>query len=432
MKGRKMSKLAIKGGEPVRAKPWPSWPVADKRDAEAVAKVVLSGQWGRVMREKSLASEFERKYAEYQGAKYALMINGGGTQALELSFRALGVGTGDEVILPALGWVADVTSILMSGGIPIFVDVDLDTGNLDPDLIEDAISDKTRAILPVHTGGRPCEMDRIMDIAKKHDLFVVEDAAHGSGARYKNRGLGTIGDIGGVSLQSSKPLTCGEGGIVLTNDIDLWRTACELHDPWAGPAFPWLNETFLRKEPEGFRRLSSTRRVTEIQAALALSQLDRLEEWTQRRAENGKYLDDELSKIDGIKTPRKDPNITRRSYYYYRFRYLSFDGLSRNRFVECMKAEGIPCLIGDDVRPLYELPILTNPEVGLIKGYPIDKRFYGKTIDYRKVRCPNAERLSKKESVWIYQTALLGTKDDVDDVIAAIWKIKENVKEAMD
>lgn len=431
-----MAKLAIRGGDPLRKKPWPTWPVAEKRDAEAVANVVLSGEWGRLGFEmsgkKSLASEFERRFAEYQGAKYALMINGGGEQALEISFRALGVGTGDEVILPALGWVADVASILMSGGIPIFVDVDLDTGNIEPDLIEAAITNETRAILPVHTGGRPCEMNKIMDIAKRHDLFVIEDAAHGHGAKYKNRGLGTIGDMGGFSLQSSKPLTCGEGGIVLTNDIELWRTACELHDPWAGPAFSWLSETFLKKEPEGFRRLSSTRRVTELQAALALSQLDRLEEWTQKRAENGEYLNEELSKIEGVKTPRKDQNITRRSYYYYRFRYLGFDGLPRNRFIECMNAEGIPCGIGDDVRPLYELPILTNPEVGLTKVYPIDKRFYGKTIDYRKVKCRNAERLSKKESIWISQRLLLGEKEDIDDIVAAIWKIKQNAKEAMD
>ena len=426
-----MAKLAIRGGEPIRRKPWPQWPIADSKDAQAVANVVLSGQWGRVRREESLASEFERRYAEYQGAKYALMINGGGTQALELSFRALGLGTGDEVILPALGWVADVTSLLMSGCIPIFVDVDIDTGNIDPDLIEDAITDQTRAILPVHTGGRPCEMDRIIKVAERNNLFVVEDAAHGSGATYRNRGLGTIGDMGGVSLQSSKPLTCGEGGIVLTNNIELWRTACELTDPWAGPAWSWFEETVLKREPEGFRRISSTRRVTELQAALALSQLDKLEEWTKRRAENGEYLNEELSKIDGIKTPRKDPNITRRSYYYYRFRYLGFDGLSRNRFIDCMKAEGIPCLVGDDVRPLYELPILTNPDMGLIKGYPIDKCFYGKTIDYRKVRCPKAERLSRRESVWIFQTALLGEKSDVDDVVAAVWKIKENAKEAM-
>jgi len=426
-----MAKLAVRGGEPVRKKPWPQWPIADSKDAEAVASVVLSGQWGRVRREESLASEFERRYAEYQGAKYALMINGGGTQALELSFRALGLGTGDEVILPALGWVADVTSLLMSGCIPIFVDVDIDTGNIDPDLIEDAITDQTRAILPVHTGGRPCEMDKIIKVAERSNLFAVEDAAHGSGATYRNRGLGTIGDMGAVSLQSSKPLTCGEGGIVLTNSMELWRTACELTDPWAGPAWSWFEETVLNREPEGFRRISSTRRVTELQAALALSQLDKLEEWTKRRAENGEYLDEELSKIDGIKTPRKDPNVTRRSYYYYRFRYLGFDGLSRNRFIDCMKAEGIPCLVGDDVRPLYELPILTKPDMGLIKGYPIDKRFYGKTIDYGKVRCPKAELLSRKESVWIFQTALLGEKSDVDDVVAAIWKIKENVQEAM-
>jgi len=428
----RMAKLAIKGGEPVRKKPWPAWPDADKKDAEAVANVVLSGEWGRVRREKSIASEFERRFAEYQGAKYALMINGGGQQSLELSLRTLGIGTGDEVILPALGWVADVAAVLMSGGIPIFVDVDIDTGNIDPNLIEGAITNRTRAILPVHTGGRPCEMDMIMDIAKRHDLFVVEDAAHGHGAKYKNRGLGTIGDMGGFSLQSSKPLTCGEGGVVLTNDIELWRTACELTDPWGGPAWAWLDETVLKKEPEGFRRLSSTRRITELQAALALSQLDRLEERTQRRAENGEYLNEELSEIEGIKTPRKDPNITRRSYYYYRFRYLGFDGLPRSRFIECMKAEGVPCGVGDDVRPLYELPILTNPDVGLIKGYPIDKKFYGKTIDYTNVRCPNAERLSKKESIWISQRLLLGGKDDVDDIIAAICKIKENVKEAMD
>lgn len=430
-KERKMAKLAIKGGEPVRKKPWPSWPVVDEEDADAVAKVVLSGRLERLMSEmegkKSKSSEFEHKYAEYQGAKYALMVNGGGTAALELSLRAVGVGTGDEVILPPLGWVADITSILMNGGIPIFVDVNIDTGNIDPNLIEDAITDHTKAIVPVHGGGRPCEMDKIKDIAERHNLFVIEDAAHGSGAKYKNRGLGTMGHMGAVSLELGKPLTCGEGGIVLTNDLDLWRRACELHDPWVGPAFPWAAQTFLK---EGFRRLSWNCRVTELQAALALSQLSKLEQQTERRADNGEYLDEELSKVEGVKTPPKDPNITRRSYYYYRFRYLGFDGLSRNRFIECMRAEGVPLGVGDDGRLLYEEPMLTNPDVGLVKGYPIDKHFYGKTIDYNKVRCPNAEQLSKKESVWIPQNMLLGEKEDIDDIIAAISKIKENVKEA--
>jgi len=425
-----MAKLAIAGGTPVRREPFPRWPQPTEQDVEAVSGVIRSGHWHRIpwrRGEESKATQFEQAFATYQGASYALAVTSG-TAALEVALRAAGIGPGDEVIMPAHSFMATASATLMVGGIPIFVDVDPRTYNIDPTQIEEAITPWTRAIVPVHFGGLPCDMEPILGIAREHGLVVVEDACHGHGGRWKDKGLGTIGDLGAFSIGDGKNLAVGEGGVVLCDDEELWRKAVYVHDAWCGG----IGEPWQDVQERGFSVLAWNYRITEIQAALALSLLGRLEEQTATRWENGCYLNNQLLEIEGVRPMRTDPYVTRNALHIYMFQYTGegFKGLSRDRFLKTMQAEGIP-VSGGYGRTLYQHPLFTHPESGLNKGYPLAARFSGREIDYHQVRYPEAERLCREETAWIPHRALLGTKEDMDDIVAAILKIKQQADEAI-
>ncbi len=214
-----MANLALNGGSCVRTAEAATWPRATAEDEQAVLEALRDGRWSRINADR--ARDFERKFADFQGARYGVSLNSG-TSALELGLLAMGIKPGDEVILSPYTFMASATSILVTRGVPIFVDIDPDTYNIDPDLIEAAITDRTFAIMAVHFGGRACDMQRILDIAKKHDLKVIEDASHSHGATWNNRGLGCIGDVGALSLGSGKNLSSGEGGILLTNNEEIY------------------------------------------------------------------------------------------------------------------------------------------------------------------------------------------------------------------
>lgn len=210
-----MAHLAICGGKPVREKPYPFWPVFDEREEKALIEVLRSGKWGRVNGKKN--EEFEERFAKYHSAKYGITcVNG--TIVLELCLRALNIGPGDEVIVPAYTFIAIASSVIMVGAKPIFVDIDSKTYNIDPEKIESAITPKTKAIIPVHIGGCPANMDKVLDIAKKYNLRVLEDVAQAHGAEWRGRRVGALGDMGIFSFQSSKNMNAVEGGIILTND----------------------------------------------------------------------------------------------------------------------------------------------------------------------------------------------------------------------
>ncbi len=212
--------LAINGGPKTIDKNF-EWPVFDETEINAVADVVRSGKWGNPDC-GDIVKSFEDEFAAFCGVKYALTcVNG--SVALRLALIASGVRPGDEVIIPPYTFIATSTIVLEANCVPVFVDIDPDTYNLDPEKIEAAITKRTKAIIPVHFAGQACEMDKIMAIAKKHNLKVIEDACHGHGAEYKGKKLGSIGDAGCFSFQSSKNLTCGEGGMVITNDENLYN-----------------------------------------------------------------------------------------------------------------------------------------------------------------------------------------------------------------
>ncbi len=430
-----MTQLALAGGSPLRTAAFPGWPIYDESEAQAVSDVVRSGKWWRfgyatgVEMDEDLSADeisktqkFSRAFARFQEAKYGIAV-ANGTGSLEIIFKALDIGPGDEVIVPAYTYVASATAILQVLAVPIFVDMDPDTYLIDPDRIEQSITPRTKAIEPVHFGGQPADMDRILAIAEKHNLLVIEDAAHAHGSEWRGDRVGALGTAGSFSFQASKNMTAGEGGIILTNDAAL-AERCDSY-LWAGreKGRPWYE----------FHRLGWNYRITEFQSAILLEQLKRVEEQNARRMENARYLDQRLSEIDGIRPLAWDPRATKHSHHIYIFRYLSsaFKGLHRDRFVAALEAEGIPAFTGYTF-PLYANPMFLNKDF-YPGGYPLTCREYDRDIDYGDFAelCPVTERACYHESVWLEHRLLLGTRADMDDIADAIIKIQENCEELL-
>jgi dTDP-4-amino-4,6-dideoxygalactose transaminase len=430
-----MAKLALLGGTPVRTAPFPEWPVHDEREVEAVTEVVRSGKWWRFayatgleLHEDLQASqiskviEFGMKFAQHQQAKHGIAV-ANGTASLEIIFKALGIGPGDEVIVPAYTFIASASAVLQVNAVPVFVDVQPDTYNLDPAKLEEAITPRTRAIEPVHFAGQPADMDRVLEIAAKHGLAVVEDAAHAHGSEWRGRKVGALGNAGSFSFQASKNMTAGEGGVIVTNDDALARR-CDSY-LWAGreQGRPWYE----------FHRLGWNYRLTEMQAAILLVQLERLEEQNARRMENRRYLEGRLAEVGGVAPLRWDERATKHSHHLLILRYdaSAFGGVARHRFVQALNAEGIPASAG------YAFPVYANPmflkQDFFPKGCPVTCPFYGQEVDFAAYaeRCPVAERICREESVWLEHRLLLGTQQDMDDIAEAIAKIRYAAEELM-
>ncbi len=425
-----MEKLAIAGGEPLRTTPFPSWPVHDEAEVEAVAEVVRSGKWFRFAYATGLelneptsgpmsrAVEFAHKFAAFQGAKYGV-CTANGTGSLEMLFKAIGIWPGDEVIVPAYTYVASATAVLAAQGVPVFVDVEPDTYLMDMDRVEAAITERTRAIEPVHFGGQPVDMDRLLAIAEKYHLKIIEDAAHAHGSEWRGQKVGALGTAGSFSFQLAKNMTAGEGGIVITNDFDI-AELCESY-LWSGrkKGRPWYE----------FHRLGWNYRITEFQAAILLVQLTRLEEQNSRRMDNSRYLSELLSEIDGLTPTRWDERANKNSWHIYMIRYNPehFDGVPRARFLEALNAEGIPCFTGYTF-PLYANPMFVNKEF-LGHGAPVSSIY--KDIDFTAYRekCPVTERACYHEAIWLEHRLLLGTHKDMDDIAAGFRKVKEHLAE---
>jgi len=404
-----MAKLAIYGGQPVRTEPFPGWPMHDASEREALNEVLESGKWwyGEKVR------AFEERFAAYQDARFGITaVNG--TAALQVALTAAGIGAGDEVIVPPYTFVATASAVLLANAVPVFADIDRDTLCIAPERIREAITEKTRAIIPVHFGGLPADMDEIGAIAEEHDLMVIEDACHAWGSEWKGRKVGAIGDMGCFSFQASKNITAAEGGIITTNDEALADQCRSYTNCGRGKDTPWY-EHYL---------LGGNYRLTEFQAALLLCQLERLDEHVTIRQRNGKHLNERLSEIEGVEVHQEDPRSNRRSYHLYCFRFVpqAWDGVSRERFIEAVHAEGIPVSSGYP-HPLYKNPLFQRKGEGP-KFCPLSCPYYGKEMDYTKVVCPNVEQVCA-ESLWFTQTVLLGTKSDMDDMVEGIGKVWE-------
>ena len=403
-----MKKLAIKGGEPARKKSFPKWPIITEEEITSVEEVLKSGKWWYGEKVK----EFEKRYAAFQDTKYGVScVNG--TAALEVALLAMGIGAGDEVIVPPYTFVATAYAVLKANAIPIFADVKIEDANIDPEDIVKKMTDKTKAIIPVHIAGNPCDMERILKIAKEHKLKVLEDACHSWGTKWQGKGAGSLGDAGVFSFQMSKNITSGEGGIITTSDEEIADTARSYINVGRGKKGGWYEHV----------RLGVNLRLTEIQAAILLVQLKRLQGQTLKRQENALYLDSKLKEIPGLIPTTTQEGTTIRSYHLYMFRFIEDEwGITREKFIKALQSEGIPCSPG--YTPLYKNKIFLEKRVGS-RGCPLSCPYYGKDIDYSQVCCPNAEKLSQ-EMVWFPQSLLLADKEDMRDIVRAIEKIWVN------
>ncbi len=332
-------RLAIRGGQPVRTDPWPRWPIWGPEEERALLEALHSGVWG-VGGER--VPELERRFAELHRARYAVACCNG-TVALQIALVAAGIEAGDEVITSPYTFMATALAILAVGAVPVFVDVERETHNLDPALIDAAVTPRTRAIMPVHIGGRPADMDRILEAARRRGLVVIEDAAQGWLAAWRGTPVGALGDAGTFSFQSSKNLSGGEGGLVLTNDEALYQRAWSYHNCGRLPGGAWYDHATA----------GLNYRLGEFQAAVLLAGLARLPEQQERRRAAMDALDDALRAIDGLSTPRADDRITAHACHIYMVR-LEPEAFpqGKQKIVDALQAEGIPAHPGYTT-PLY-------------------------------------------------------------------------------
>jgi dTDP-4-amino-4,6-dideoxygalactose transaminase len=414
-----MGILAINGGKPVSKDRYKvKWPEVGQDDIRSIVRVVESGQWWRyTTTRESEVSLFEKEYAHYHDAKYCLSVFNG-TVAIVAALKALGIEAGDEVIVPSLTFIASASAIILAQGVPIFADVLEDTCQIDPVSIEKKITRRTKGIVVVHYGGYPADMDAILKIAKRHRLFVVEDSAHAQGTEWKGRKVGAIGDIGTFSFQQSKSLTSGEGGAIITNSKELYEKVYAYHHIGRAHGSAKYDHTIV----------GPNYRITEFQGALLRTQLKKLQRQTEKRMENANLLSKGLKEIEGIKPLKEDKRITQRGYYFYILRYdeKAFGGLSRENLLKALSAEGTPLGVGYRM-PVYQSPVFQKSHFGRT-GCPISCEKYKGKIDYSKVRCPAAEKISYKQLLTL-DTHILLQKSNITNLLKALKKIQKHQKE---
>jgi len=337
--------LAIDGGQPVRSKPFPAWPSFESDEISAAEAVLRSGRvnyWTG-----DAGKQFEREFASQYGAEFGITL-ANGTVALELALAALGIGPGDEVIVTPRTFIASSSCVVMRGATPIFADVDPVTQNIEAHTVAPVISPRTKAIIPVHLGGWPCDMDRMMALAKERNVVVIEDCAQAQGAKFRGRPVGSFGHAAAFSFCQDKIMTtAGEGGMLVTNNQALWRDAWAFKDH--GKDFETV---FHRAHPPGFRWLhgsfGTNWRMTEIQSAIGRAVLPKVTGWVEKRRENAACLATTLLHIPGLSFHTPPPEVY---HAYYRF-YVELDidrlatGWTRDRVMSAIAAEGVPCLVG--------------------------------------------------------------------------------------
>ena len=415
--------MAIFSGSKIREKPFPKYPIITSDEKNAVLEVLESGNLSTFVAspgENFLGGkkirQFEEEFAKYVGTKFAIAFNSA-TSALHAAVAAVGVNPGEEVIVPPYTFTSTATCVLMHNAIPVFSDVKSDTYCLDPTKLNDAISHLTRAIISVHLFGHPCDMDEIMDIAHKNNFKVIEDCAQAPGAIYKGKKVGTIGDCGVFSFQETKNMMTGEGGMLVTNDEEIAKIAQMVRNH-GEMILPSLKSRTYKSEILGWGY-----RMTEIEAAIGIVQLAKLDKMNDERIKLAEYLTKKIHTIEGLTHIRY--NHVKHVYYVYSF---SIDekkiGISRDKFCEALRAEGIPCN-GGYVKPLYLNPLYLEKRAFAFKHYIGD-------VKYEKGICPVSELLNEKLLVVIPVCRPSATVKDMDDIFNAIKKIIENKEEFKD
>jgi dTDP-4-amino-4,6-dideoxygalactose transaminase len=406
-------KLAILGGMPVRkAGPiGPPWPYVDDKVIDAVVKTTKSRIWSRIQSRNGTVPTFEEAFAALIGTKYCVGT-GSGTQALSTCVYALGIGPGDEVITSPYTDMGTISSILTSGALPVLVDLDPDSYQLDPDEVEKRINKNTKAIMPVHIFGVACDMERIMAIAKKHNLKVIEDACQAPLARYQGKGLGTIGDVGCFSFQASKPIACGEGGAVVGNDEAL------------------MDECYTVQNRGANRKGSNTTvgpkyRMEEFEGAILNGQLPGVRERFETRNSNANYLRSELKDFNPLKPQKHYPGTESGAYYHFSMTYDKKEwGIDRSQFLKAVAAEGV------SLNSYIPYQLHHEPWVDHILGLKSYKTMYSaaRLKEYKEgMDLPNCDRIIKETMVsFAGSGSLLAGRDEMKNIIDAIMKVYKN------
>lgn len=401
-----MTKLAIDGGTPVFSeapKSIPAWPPANPEVAAKLSELYLSRKWSFYGAQEVL---FNEKFAEYTGAKQSVMM-ANGTVTLECAMRAFGIGRGDEVIVPAHTWLATGTSVVSCGATPVVVDIEPDTLCMDPAAFEAAITPKTKAVIPVHLFGSMADMDKIMPIARKHGLRVIEDCAHAHGGFWDGKHVGTIGDVGSFSFQQTKIMACGEGGACITNDLELADVLGRLsHIGYARGA-----KQGERGTPPPMGLVCENYRVTDFQALILLSQLEQLREDTRKREDGAEFIRKRLNALPGLRVQARGRLTTVQSYYVYCMMVDPAqlkDGIGRTEVLNALHAEGLADIGESWGAPMYKQRLWTVPE----NLYRIESNQVAEDIVFNQ--------LMASSLMW-----LMADHDDLENYCAAFEKVMQ-------
>ena len=404
-----MSELAVNGGAPVRAAPFPPWPDHDDRERELLLDVLDSRRWWSTQGTK--VAEFEQRWGAFHGTGPAVAVTNG-SHAIELALLALGVGAGDEVIVPDWTFFATAASVLMVNAIPVLVDVDPGTGCLDPARAEAAITPRTAAIVAVHIAGHPADLDRLGELCARHDLALVEDCAHAHGSTWNGVPVGTIGDAGTFSFQASKLMTGGEGGAVVSRRSDVVAAARSFGDCGRRPG-EWFYDHYL---------LGGNTRMTEWQGAVLLAQLERFADQQRVRAANADWLNAQLATIPGVVPQARDPRCTDQGNYCY---LVEIDaeafGADREAVRHALLAEGIP--LTQAYPPIHQLDAFRDPD-----GFAPRWKNRDGMADFASLSMPVSEHLAAT-TLWFTTAVLMGSSDDTADVLRAMAKVHEHAAE---
>ena len=368
----------------------PKWPIATERELRLVREVLESSQWGGW---SEIVGRFEKAFSEFQHCAHGVS-SANGTLALEMAMEAAGIGPGDEVIVPAISFVSSATAVSRAGATPVFVDIEEYSFNIDPARVEAALSPRTKAIMPVHFGGPLADMDRLMPLAKRHGLIVIEDAAHAHGSEWNGKRAGSFGLASAFSFQNGKVMTAGEGGILLTSDEDFAERARSLANQG-------------RQTGKGYFHhftLASNFRITALQAAVLVAQLERLPRQIELRRRNEELLRSLVADLEGLVFQQVPPQVTAHSHYLLLGRIDAAQfGCSRDEFHQALTAQGVPCT------PFYPHTLYGNP---LYQGGGC-----------RVEPCPVAEACVR-DAFWLPHRVLMADEQTIREIAAAIRALK--------
>ncbi|HDM91765.1 MAG TPA: DegT/DnrJ/EryC1/StrS family aminotransferase [Candidatus Korarchaeota archaeon] len=368
-----------------------SKPLIGDEEIRAVSEVLRSG----MLAQGSRVAEFEKRFASYVGTSHGVAVSNG-TAALYVALLAMGLGPGDEVVTTSLSFFATASTILLTGAKPVFVDIDPETYNLDPREVEAALSESTKAILPVHLFGHPADMDPIMKLAEERGLLVLEDAAQAHGAEYKGRRVGSIGHAATFSFYPTKNMTTAEGGIITSDDESIAKRARLLRDHGQESKYVHI-------------LLGFNLRMTDVQASVGLVQLDKLERMNERRRRIARTYIEELSGLDGLEVPVEKP-WAKHAWHLFPLRAVK---VNRDRLIEAIRQRGV------DARPSYPSPIYDQPVMANLGKKEVDPLWFARSGEaFRKRDCPNAERLVREILLIPIHPGL--SEEDVETVVRAV------------